>query len=103
MNTIIRNEIDYMVYHARKCSKSRLRKGDDNNFHAFMKRTIEHDMARAEGVISALQLAGVISFIEYRKDRQVLKMHYCRLLAVYANEPYMYKDSDSECYWIYIR
>ena len=103
MNNIIRKEIDYMVYHARVCSKSRLRKGNHDNFHAFMKRIIERDMARAEGVISALQLAGVIDLIEYRKDRQALKMHYCRLLAAYANEPYMYKDSDSEFYWIYIR
>ena len=103
MNSIIRNEIDYMVHHARVCSKSRLRKGNHDNFHAFMKRIIERDMARTEGVISALQLAGVIDFIEYRKDRQALKMHYCRLLAAYANEPYLYKDSDSEFYWIYIR
>jgi hypothetical protein len=103
MNNIIRKEIDYMVYHARACSKSRLRKGNHDNFHAYMKRIIECDMARAEGAISALQLAGVIGLIEYRKDRQVLKMHYCRLLAAYANEPYMYKDSDSEFYWIYIR
>ena len=103
MNSIIRNEIDYMVHHARVCSKSRLRKGNFDNFHAYMKRTIERDMARTEGVISALQLAGVIGFIEYRRDRQVLKHHYCRLLSAYANEPYMYKDSDSEFYWLYIR
>lgn len=103
MNSIIRKEINYMVHHARVCSKGRLRKGNHNNFHKFMKTIIERDMARTEGAISALQLAGVIDFIEYRKGRQVLKMHYCRLLAAYANEPYMYKDTDSEFYWLYIR
>ena len=103
MNSIIRKEIDYMVHHARMCSKSRLRKGNDNNFHAFMKRTIERDMAMADGAISALQSAGIIGINEWIKDRQVLKMHYCRLLAAYANEPYMYKYSDSKFYWLYIR
>ena len=96
MNTIIRYEINEMVGHARICAKL-------VNNPKTMSDIIDNDYNFVSGCISSLMRADVISVSEWRYDRRVLKMYYCRLLAAYANQPYMYKDSDSEFYWIYIR
>lgn len=96
MNSIIRYEIKEMVDHARRCAKY------EKNPKK-MRHIIDSDFYYASGCISALMRADVISYREWLYDRRVLKYHCCRLLSTYGNEPYMYKDSDSEFYWNYIR
>lgn len=103
MNTIIREHINYMVYHARRFAKiAYKREYDKESFIEAMDTTIQIDFAKAKGAISALVQSGVISYSEWRYDRMVLKHHYCRLMAVYADKPYLYKD-DMSFYRVYVR
>lgn len=102
MNNIIRQQINYMVDHARSMSKAELRRGNKDNFYKFMERSIKTDFDKAEGAISALSQIGVISFAEWRRDRQVLKYHYCRLVGAYCGMECMTKEHDKNFYWVYI-
>ncbi len=102
MNNIIREDINYMVKHARRFAKRSFSLDDKQERLHLMKECIERDFASANGSISALNRAGIISFTEYIYARQVLKHHYCRLLDVYCDMPYMYKG-DKEFYYLYIR
>lgn len=95
MNSIVRSEINAMIDHARRCAKH-------EKEPQVMRKFIEHDFTYASGVISALMRADVIRFSEWRYDRMVLKHHYCRLLAVYGDRPYMYK-ADRNFYNAYVR
>lgn len=96
MNSIVRSDINTMVDHVRRCSKSV--KNSET-----MRDIIESDFDYARGVIGALMRADVISFSEWMYDRRVLKYHYCRLLSTYANMPYMYKDGDRDFYISYVK
>lgn len=96
MNEIVRNDINYMIRHARKCAK---KLSNDNDY---MRKVIERDFNLADGGISALLRAEVIDMAEWRYDRMVLKHHYCRLMAVYGDRSFMYKD-DMEFYKVYVR
>lgn len=96
MNLIVREKINVMLDNARRCAK---REKDPKT----LRDVIDADFYYASGAINALMRSDVISFSEWRYDRRVLKYHYCRLLATYANMPYMYKDGDRDFYLRYIR
>lgn len=102
MNSIIREDINYMIMHARRVAKRSLSIDDKKERLDFMKSAIERDFNLADGAISALDRAGIISFIDYIYARRVLKHHYCRLLAAYCEMNYMYKG-DKDFYFIYLR
>lgn len=102
MNSIIRDDINHMISHTRRVAKRSLDIDDKEERLHFMKSAIERDFNLADGAISALDRAGIISFPDYIYARQVLKHHYCRLLSAYCDMPYMYKG-DKEFYFIYIR
>lgn len=95
MNKIVRSEINAMVEHARRHAKR-----EKNPLR--MCEVIESDFTYARGIISALMRADVISVTEWQYDRMVLKYHYCRLLAVYGDRSYMYKD-DRDFYYTFVR
>lgn len=96
MNKIVRSEINFMVAHVRTLAKR------EKNPQR-MCEVIESDFTYVRGIISGLMRAGVISVIEWQYDRMALKYHYCRLLAVYGNRPYMYKDGDRDFYNTFVR
>lgn len=95
MNKIVRSEINAMVEHARTRAKR------EKN-PQIMREVIKSDFAVTSGIISAFMMADVISVREWRYDRMVLKHHYCRLLSVYGDMAYMYKD-DRDFYYTFLR
>lgn len=103
MNEIIRDKIDYMTKHARRMAKVTFkREYTKQSYIDGMHDTIKIDFAKAEGAITALNLAGIITSAEWVYARRVLKHHYCRLLAVYCDMNYMYKE-DMTFYYTYVR
>lgn len=101
MNNIIRTDIDYMTRHARICAKRALSMEKQERLR-YLKNIIERDYSSAEGAISALNRAYIISLTEWVYARRVLKHHYCRLLSEYCDMQYMYKD-DMNFYIAFVR